>query len=162
MSAETQSPSPSDVMVQFICFTVGRSAYAVDIMAVREIRRWTETTQLPSVPDHVRGVINLRGIIVPIYDLRARFGYGATEPTRSHVIIIVAIGSRLVGLLVDAVLDILTIAPSQILPVPDLERGPESAFLSGVITINERMIALLGLDLLFDFDALPDFERGGM
>ncbi len=96
---------------QFITFTLDAQEYGVDIMRVREIKGWTETTALPQAPSYVRGVINLRGIIVPILDLRARFGMGTTIPTRMHVVIIVITDTRTTGLLVDAVSDIITVEP---------------------------------------------------
>ena len=79
---------------QFITFTLGSEEYGIDIMVVREIKGWTETTMIPNAPTHVRGVINLRGVIVPIFDLRARFGMGLTATTTMHVVIIVATGTR--------------------------------------------------------------------
>src|SRR5215467_10426485 len=88
-------------LVQFISFAIGDDQYGVDIMAVREIKEWTEITHLPKQPDYVRGVLNLRGVIVPIIDLRCRFGQGLTEATPLHVIIIVQIEHQLVGLLAD-------------------------------------------------------------
>ena len=99
---------------QFISFRIGGEEYAIDIMAVREIKGWTETTSLPNQPQHILGVMNLRGTIVPVFDLRRRFGMGVTETSRSHVVIIVAVLDRIVGLLVDAVSDILTIDSSEI------------------------------------------------
>lgn len=96
----------SDNLVQFISFAIGDDQYGVDIMAVREIKEWTEITHLPKQPEYVRGVLNLRGVIVPIIDLRCRFGQGLTEATPLHVIIIVQIEHQLVGLLADRVSDI--------------------------------------------------------
>src|SRR4030088_3477073 len=86
---------------QFISFAIGRDQYGVDIMAVREIKGWSEITHLPKQPDYVRGGLNLRGVIVPIIDLRCRFGQGLTEATALHIVIIVQIASRQVGLLAD-------------------------------------------------------------
>ena len=88
---------------QFVTFTIGEEEYGVDIMMVREIKGWSPTTTLPNSPPYVRGVINLRGIIVPIFDLRMRFGMGLNEPGATHVVIIVKIGARTVGLLADGV-----------------------------------------------------------
>ena len=135
---------------QYITFTVGAGEYAVDVMAVREIRRWSDTTALPNTAPHVRGVINLRGVIVPIFDLRARFGQGMTEAGPFHVVIIVALAGRLLGGLVDAVSDIITAAPDTIRPAPEVERLPEERFLDGVITHQDRMIALVNLSRLFE------------
>lgn len=138
---------------QFISFTVGGGEYAVDIMAVREIRRWSDTTPLPNAPAHVRGVINLRGVIVPIFDMRIRFGQGPTAPTHWHVIIIVNVESRLVGILVDAVSDILDVDPDGIMPVPDVQTTPDEAYLEGLMTVDQRMVPVLGLNRLFAAEA---------
>src|ERR1043165_3519700 len=89
--------------IQFISFAIGDDQYGVDIMAVREIKGWSEITPLPKQPDYVRGVLNLRGIIVPIIDLRCRFGQGLTEATPLHIVIIVQIGAKPIGLLADRV-----------------------------------------------------------
>ena len=104
--------------VQFISFTIDQDEYGVDIMAVREIKGWTGVTALPNQPDYMRGVLNLRGVIVPIYDMRRRFGMEQIEPTAMHVVIIVAVQDRIIGLLVDMVSDIVTTNNSEIRPVP--------------------------------------------
>src|ERR1700750_1162444 len=96
----------ASVQTQFISFAIGDDQYGVDIMAVREIKGWSEITHLPKQPDYVRGVLNLRGVIVPIIDLRCRFGQGLTEATPLHIVIIVQIGTRQVGLLAGRVLDL--------------------------------------------------------
>src|SRR5512143_3161797 len=87
-----QEAAVSENVQQFITFTLGEEEYGIDIMVVREIKGWTETTMIPNSPAHVRGVINLRGIIVPIFDLRARFGMGLTETGKTHVVISVSLG----------------------------------------------------------------------
>src|SRR6266545_4220720 len=103
---------------QLISFAIGDEQYGVDIMAVREIKGWSQITQLPRQPDYMRGVLNLRGIMVPIIDLRCRFSQGMTEASSLHIVIVVQIGARHVGLLADRVLDIVGINDSQIQPVP--------------------------------------------
>jgi purine-binding chemotaxis protein CheW len=133
---------------QFISFAIGDDQYGVDIMAVREIKGWSEITHLPKQPDYVRGVLNLRGVIVPIIDLRCRFGQGLTEATPLHIVIIVQIGSRPVGLLADRVLDIVSLDASQIQPVPRIARGGRVDFLSGLVTVEGAMIALIDLSNL--------------
>jgi len=144
----------SGKMVQFVSFKVDDSEYGVDIMAVREIQGWVKVTTLPNTPEHVRGVLNLRGIIVPIFDLRCRFGNGLTEATELHVMIIIAVGDRIMGLLVDAVSDILTVNTDEILPVPQIDSGGDQRFLAGLITVQERMVALLEIEKLFSIDDL--------
>lgn len=140
---------------QFISFRIGEEEFAIDIMAVREIKGWTETTVLPNQPEYLLGILNLRGLIVPIFDLRCRFGMGLTTATRAHVVIIVSVMDRTVGLLVDAVSDILTVQTSEIRPIPDMERSTGGArFLSGIITRAETMVVVLSLEALFDKSAL--------
>jgi purine-binding chemotaxis protein CheW len=131
--------------VETISFSIGDEQYGVDIMAVREIKGWSEITHLPKQPDYVRGVLNLRGVMVPIIDLRCRFGQGKTEATPLHVVIVVQADSRLVGLLADRVLDILSFEASQIQPVPQIARSSRVDFLSGLVTIDGIMIALVDL-----------------
>jgi purine-binding chemotaxis protein CheW len=132
---------------QFITFTLDAQEYGVDIMQVREIKGWTETTALPQAPSYVRGVINLRGIIVPILDLRARFGMGTTIPSRMHVVIIVITDTRTTGLLVDAVSDIITVEPGTIRAVPRMDDLPvEESFLDGLVALDDRMVTLVSLD----------------
>ncbi len=121
-------------------------------MAIREIKGWTPATPLPEAPDYVRGVIDLRGAIVPIIDVRARFHGGLTEVTPTHVILVVAIDGLMVGLLADAVVDIVTVAAGNIKPVPDMEHGSHSAFLAGIVSVEGRMVILLDLHHLLDRD----------
>ncbi len=130
---------------QSISFAIGEDQYGVDIMAVREIKGWSEITHLPRQPDYVRGVLNLRGVIVPIIDLRCRFGQGLTDATSLHVVIIVQIASRQVGLLADRVLDIVSFEPSQVQPVPKVAKSARADFLSGLVTIENQMLALIDL-----------------
>jgi len=132
-------------LIQFISFAIGQDQYGVDIMAVREIKGWSEITRLPKQPDYVRGVLNLRGVIVPIIDLRCRFGQGLTESTPLHVVIIVQIEQKLVGLLADRVLDIVSFDPSKIKPVPKVAQSARLDFLSGIVTSESAMIALIDL-----------------
>jgi purine-binding chemotaxis protein CheW len=136
---------------QFITCTLGDVEYGIDIMAVREIKGWTATTAIPHAPPWIRGVINLRGIIVPILDLRARFGQGATLPTPMHVVVIIQTGTRTAGLLVDAVSDIIAIAPGDIRPVPDVGAGAPERLLNGLVPLERGMVALVSLDHLLCF-----------
>lgn len=134
---------------QFISFRVHDEQFAIDIMAVREIKGWTETTVLPNQPEYLLGVLNLRGAIVPIYDLSCRFGMGLTKTSRLHVVIIVSVMDRLIGLLVDAVSDIITVPTGEIRPVPDMDRTGGIEFLAGIIPVNGTMVVLLALEKLF-------------
>lgn len=138
---------------QLISFAIGDDQYGVDIMAVREIKGWTDITTLPRQPDYVRGVLNLRGIIVPIIDLRCRFGQGLTQATPLHIAIIVQIAGKPIGLLADRVLDIVSLDPSQIKPVPRVAQAQRLNFLSGLVTTEGAMIALIDLPNLLTVSA---------
>jgi purine-binding chemotaxis protein CheW len=140
---------------QFISLKVGSENYAIDILSVREIKGWTSTTVLPNQPEYVLGVLNLRGAIVPVFDLRCRFGQGLTDATRMHVVIIVRVLERTVGVLVDAVSDILTVNVADIRPVPEMDRTQSTEYFSGIVTINDSTVVLLNLDKLFNQIDVP-------
>ena len=129
---------------QYIIFTINEQEYGVSIMEVREIRGWTQEHKLPNLPPYIRGVINLRGIVIPIIDLRARFGERTTETTKTHVVIVMQVGDNLKGVLVDAISDILPIPSDQIKPAPETESDTlEARCVSGLYTPEGRIIALL-------------------
>jgi purine-binding chemotaxis protein CheW len=138
---------------QFVSFAIGDDQYGVDIMAVREIKGWSEITHLPKQPDYVRGVLNLRGVIVPIIDLRCRFNQGFTDATPLHIVIIVQIADRQVGLLADRVLDIVSFEPSQMQSVPKVAKSRRADFLSGLVAIENVMLALIDLPNLLTASA---------
>jgi len=130
--------------LQLIAFSIGEQTYGVEITTVREIRAWNGATPLPNTREFVRGVINLRGTIVPIFDLRARFGEGQTSPTKTHVVVVMSVGEKWVGLLVDAVSDILTVAREDIHDVPE-GNSADSELLRGIVTHEGRMVGLIDL-----------------
>jgi purine-binding chemotaxis protein CheW len=130
--------------IQLIAFSIGEQAYGVEITTVREIRAWNGATPLPNTRAYVRGVVNLRGTIVPIFDLRARFGAGVTEATKTHVVVVLAVGEKWIGILVDAVSDILTVQKNDIHAVPEGE-SMDSELLNGIVTHDSRMVGLIDL-----------------
>ena len=144
---------------QFISFAIGDDQYGVDIMAVREIKGWSDITHLPKQPEYVRGVLNLRGAIVPIVDLRCRFGEGLTETTPLHIVIIVQIDGRSIGLIGDRVLDIVSVDAAQIQAVPRTAQGATTDFLSGLVTHDNTMIALIDLPNLLSMQDGSDADR---
>ena len=129
-------------------FTLGEQQYCVDIMAVREIRASHVVTPLPGAPEFVRGVTNLRGTIVPIIDLRVRFGQGRTETTHGQVIVIVAIAGKLTGLLVDGVSDITTVHDSGIAAIPSTEGERRNPMFDGLITQGDALLIVIALERL--------------
>ncbi len=131
--------------IELLSFGIGESEYSVDIMSVREIRGWTRTTALPHAPHYVRGVINLRGAVLPVVDLALRLGLDTGEPTDRNVIIVVDIDGRMVGLRVDAVSDILSFPQSQLQPPPDMGDEASDNFVKSLTIVEGRMIRILDL-----------------
>jgi purine-binding chemotaxis protein CheW len=150
LEKEKSTETDSD-MLQFITFRVNEQEYGVDIMSVKEIKGWVNTTILPNTPLYMRGVINLRGAIVPILDLRCRFGVGLTAATKSHVVMIVTVLERTVGILVDAVSDIITISNDDIRSIPSIDVNDHNeTILKGIVNFDDHMVALLDLNHVFD------------
>lgn len=139
---------------ELISFCIGEQEYCVDIMAVREIRGWTPSTPLPQTPGYIRGVINLRGAVLPVMDLAARMGLPPVEPSARSVIIVVKVSERLVGLLVDAVSDILSITDDVIQPPPDVACDRVRSFVRGLFSMDGRMISQIALERI-----LPEIEQ---
>jgi len=138
--------SKANAAREYITFRIGSQYYCIDIMSVREIRGWTPATALPRAPGYVRGVINLRGVVLPIIDLADRLGFEPTEPTQRHVIIVAQTGKHVVGLLVDAVSDIINMPADKVQPTPDVGSEAARAFVLGVMAIEDRMISLIALE----------------
>lgn len=133
---------------QFITFRSADQEFGADIMLIREIRGWTPTTPLPHSPDFVRGVINLRGVVLPVVDLKALLGRGQIDANAKHVIVVVKTDERTIGLLVDAVSDILTVTASEIQPTPELARDEQAHFVDGIAVLDQRLVTILNMDLL--------------
>jgi purine-binding chemotaxis protein CheW len=131
---------------ELIAFRLGEQEFCVDIMSVRDIRGWTQTTPLPHSSAYVKGVINLRGAVLPVVDLAARLGFDPAEPSARHVIIITQVGHQTIGLLVDAVSDILTVDSGAIQATPNVASDLARTFMKGVIAMEGRMISLIALD----------------
>lgn len=142
--------------LELISFRIKDQEFCLDIMAVREIRGWTAATPLPHSPAYVRGVINLRGAVLPILDLKARLGLGASEPTARSVIIVVHIGARLVGLLVDGVSEILAADRAAVQPTPNVGCDTVGRFVRGIIAQEGRMISWVALDDILPSEELAD------
>src|SRR5690606_36498760 len=136
---------------ELIAFRIGDQEFCVNIMSVREIRGWTPATAMPHAPDYVLGLINLRGAVLPIVDMSIRLGMKPAEPTARHVIIVAQVGHKVVGLLVDAVSDILTMTDENVQATPDIANDAEKSYARGLLAIEGRMICLIELDALFPY-----------
>jgi purine-binding chemotaxis protein CheW len=133
------------VGAELICVSIGEHLYAIDIMQVREIRGWTVSTPLPHAPPHVLGMINLRGSILPVIDLGSLLGVGKTEVSTSSVVMVAQIEDHQVGLLVDAVCDILMVGENMLQEPPNVGERVRD-FVAGVMTTDQGIVTLLSLD----------------
>jgi purine-binding chemotaxis protein CheW len=131
---------------EVISFCIGAQEFCVDIMAVREIRGWTPAMPMPQAPPYLLGVIDLRGAVLPIFDLAERLGIGTTTPTKNNVIIVVQVGGQTAGLLVDGMRDILTLVPDTVQAVPDIGSDDVRRFVSGLLPMDGRLISVIELD----------------
>jgi purine-binding chemotaxis protein CheW len=143
---QDQHTKTSDPRRELIAFRIGQQEYCVDIMSVREIRGWTPATPLPHAQRYMRGVINLRGTVLPIIDLSERLGLGTTIAEARHVIIVVRSEHREVGLLVDAVCDILSVTDQDVQPTPSVANDTVKSFVRGILAVEGRMIGLVALE----------------
>lgn len=140
--------------LRLVSFNVGQECFAVDILSVQEINRMMALTQVPQSPPGVRGVINLRGRIVPVLDLRTRFGLEATEQNDASRIIVVEIQGSTVGFIVDEVHEVLRIDPGVVSPAPAITNGVDSTYIKGVAKLNDRLLILLDLNQLISKESL--------
>lgn len=145
---------------QYLTFIMANEEYGVDILCVQEIRGWEAVTPLPNAPSHIKGVINLRGTIVPIVDLRECFGLDRVEYTPLTVVIVLKIqteqGARVMGVVVDAVSDVYAISDTDLRHAPDLGDCIDTEYIKGLVTISDKMIILLAMNKLLSMDELPD------
>ena len=130
---------------EFLAFTLGREEYGIDILKVQEIRGYEAVTRIANAPDFLKGVINLRGIIVPIVDMRIKFNLGTPTYDQLTVVIILNIDGRVVGMVVDSVSDVMTLMPEQVRPAPEMGTTFSGDFLIGLGTLEERMLILVDI-----------------
>jgi purine-binding chemotaxis protein CheW len=137
---------------QYLTFTLDGEEYAVDILRVQEIRGYSSVTSIPNSPAYVKGVMNLRGTVVPVFDMRLKFGMESRAYDRFTVIVVVNVGARVVGLIVDSVSDVLNIPADAIEPTPDLGAGVDTTIMQGIARTNDRLVTLLDIDAVVDLD----------
>ncbi|MEM9785332.1 MAG: chemotaxis protein CheW [Pseudomonadota bacterium] len=142
-----------DKVTEFVSLRAGGQGYCVEITSIREIRRWRTVTSLPNADRSILGVMNLRGSVIPIVDLAARLGLQMTEVGPRSVVVVVAIGNRVVGLLVEAVSEILSIAAGEIQPNPTQGRDGDDGQVIGLVSVEDEMLKVLALDTIVDSDA---------
>lgn len=147
---ETDQNKPDETF-EFITFSTGGQSYCLEITQIREIRRWTSVTALPHTPDDVLGVMNLRGAVIPIFDLAARFGFGATANNERNVVIVAAIDGSTIGLLVESVSEILSAKKSSIQETPDIKSELTKSTILGMISVDDTMVRVVNLDAVVEF-----------
>lgn len=147
---------------QYLTFIMAGEEYGVDILAVQEIRGWESATPLPNAPPHIKGVINLRGTIVPIVDLRQCFGMEAIEYTAVTVVIVLKVHTddahRVMGIVVDAVSDVYALTEGDMRPAPDLGASVNTEVIKGLVNVDNKMVILLDIDELLTLEDIPNLN----
>ena len=133
---------------EYLAFKLGTEEYGIDILKVQEIRGYEAVTRIANAPEFIKGVINLRGIIIPVVDMRIKFKLGTPVYDQFTVVIILNIGGRIMGMVVDSVSDVTTLMPDQIKPAPDMGTAFNSDYMIGLGTIDDRMLILMDIDKL--------------
>lgn len=153
--APTQGAAPvamglaaNSALQEYLTFTLGDEEYGVDILKVQEIRGYDSVTRLPDAPAWIKGVVNLRGTIVPVVDLRIRFRLGKPTYDQFTVMIILTVANRVLGMVVDSVSDVTQLDPEQVRPAPELGSGIDSRYIAGMGTVDQRMLILLDIERL--------------
>ena len=139
---------PKAAAREFLSFKLGAEEYGIDILKVQEIRRYEKPTRMANVPESIKGVVNLRGIIVPIIDMRIKFKLPTVEYNDFTVVIILNVAGRVLGIVVDGVSDVITLSPDQIKPAPEFASGAETSYIIGLGTLDERMLILMDIEQL--------------
>lgn len=133
---------------EYLTFTLGGEVYGIEILKVQEIRSYEQATKIANTPDFIKGVINLRGSIVPIVDLRMRFNLNSVEYNDFTVVIVLNLNKRIIGIVVDSVSDVLALSDAQISSVPDLVASIDTKYLLGLATVDQQMLILLNIEQL--------------
>ena len=145
---EAVQHAPVIKALEVLAFTLGHEEYGIDIQRVQELRGYDTVTRIATAPEHIKGVVNLRGIIVPIIDMRIKFNLGTPTYDQFTVVIVLNIGSRVMGMVVDSVSDVITLKPEQIKPAPEMGSVLDTGYLIGLGTLDERMLILVDIDKL--------------
>ena len=139
------NPNHEDASKEVLAFRLGQEAYGIDILSVQEIRGYEPVTHIANAPDFIKGVVNLRGVIVPIVDMRIKFNLVNPSYDSTTVVIVLNLGKRTVGMVVDSVSDVTNLNAEQIRPAPEMGGGLSADYLTGLGTIDERMLILVDI-----------------
>ncbi|HUW50066.1 MAG TPA: chemotaxis protein CheW [Sulfuricella sp.] len=144
---------------EFLTFTLGHEEYGMEITKVQEIRGYDAVTKLANTPDFLKGITNLRGIIVPIIDMRIKFNLEHAEYNDLTVVIIINVAHRVVGMVVDGVSDVITLAPDQIKPAPEFGGAIDTQYVMGIGTVDDRMLILVDIEKLMSSQDMELVDR---
>lgn len=145
--------------LEFLAFTLGQEEYGIDIQKVQELRGYESVTRIANAPDFIKGVVNLRGVIAPIIDMRIKFNLGAPVYDQFTVVIILHIAGRTMGMVVDSVSDVITLTPQQVKPPPAMGAALDTDYLIGLGTLDERMLILVDIERLMSSTEMGLIER---
>lgn len=159
MPTSNQPANPIPASLEFLAFTLGQEEYGIDIQKVQELRGYDTVTRIANAPEFVKGVVNLRGIIVPIIDMRIKFNLGTPTYDQFTVVIILNIGGRIMGMVVDSVSDVITLTHEQLKPAPQMGSVVETDYLLGLGTIEERLLILLDIEKLMSSEDMGLIEK---
>ncbi len=154
--AEAVAEGPTQ---EYLTFQLGGEEYGVDILKVQEIRSYDTVTRLPESPDYIKGVINLRGTIVPVVDMRLKLKLGEAQYDKHTVMIILNVGEKVIGMVVDGVSDVITLAASQVRPPPEFAGVMDTRYITGLGAIEERMLILVDIDQLMSAADMAILEQ---
>lgn len=156
---ERTDRSGGDLSSEYLTFTLGNEEYGIDILKVQEIRGYDTVTHIANAPEFIKGVINLRGVIVPIVDMRIKFRVG--EPTYHEftVVIIITVLGKIIGMVVDGVSDVVALNPDQIKPAPEMGAALDTGYITGLGTVNDQMLILVDIEKLMSSDEMQVMEQ---
>jgi purine-binding chemotaxis protein CheW len=151
-ASQSSDSSPTGYLdtgpLEYLAFTLGKEEYGIDIQKVQELRGYVAPTRIANAPDFIKGVVNLRGIVVPILDMRIKFNLGLPSYDEFTVVVVLSLRGRTIGMVVDSVSDVITLAPDQIRPAPELGGALDVSYIVGLAALDERMVILADIDKL--------------
>ena len=155
---QTESATAHEVS-EYLTFTLGNETYGIDILKVQEIRGYDTVTHIANAPEFIKGVINLRGVIVPIIDMRIKFNVGEPTYPEFTVVIIMNVLNRVIGMVVDSVSDVIALLPEQIRPAPEMGAALDTRYITGLGTQNEQMLILINIEKLLSSEEMQVIEQ---
>jgi purine-binding chemotaxis protein CheW len=157
--SDDNSIANASQVLEFLAFTLGQEEYGIDIQSVQELRGYEAVTRIANVPAFIKGVVNLRGIIVPIIDMRIKFNLGTPTYDSFTVVVILNLDGRTVGMVVDSVSDVITLKPEEIRPAPDIGGVVDTTYLQGLGSLKDRLLILLNIKKLMTSDEIGLVEK---